>query len=108
MASVVTFGEIMMRLTAPGLQRFGQADHLRITYGGGEANVAAALAQIGVPAAHATIFPNNDLGRAAAAFDEWACSAGLFWGTWEPFSAVETATTLTKSTQVDFVMVGAT
>lgn len=68
MASVVTFGEIMMRLTAPGHQRFGQTDHLRITYGGGEANVAAALAQMGVSAAHATVFPDHDLGRAAAAF----------------------------------------
>ena len=68
MTTVVTFGEIMMRLTAPGHQRFGQAAHLGITYGGGEANVAAALAQMGVPAAHATVFPDNDLGRAAAAF----------------------------------------
>lgn len=58
----------MMRLTAPGQQRFAQATSLGITYGGGEANVAAALAQMGVPAAHATVFPDNDLGRAAAAF----------------------------------------
>lgn len=68
MATVVTFGEIMMRLTAPGQQRFSQASSLSITYGGGEANVAAALAQMGVAAAHATVFPDNDLGRAAAAF----------------------------------------
>lgn len=67
MATVVTFGEIMMRLTAPGHQRFGQATNLSITYGGGEANVAAALAFMGVPTAHATVFPDNDLGRAAAA-----------------------------------------
>jgi len=68
MAAVVTFGEIMMRLTAPGQQRFAQASSLGITYGGGEANTAAALAQMGVPAAHVTVFPDNDLGRAAAAF----------------------------------------
>ena len=68
MATVVTFGEIMMRLTAPGQQRFSQASGLGITYGGGEANVAAALAQMGVSSAHATVFPDNDLGRAAAAF----------------------------------------
>lgn len=68
MANVVTFGEIMMRLTAPGQQRFGQATSLGITYGGGEANTAAALAQMGVSAAHVTVFPDNDLGRAAAAF----------------------------------------
>ena len=65
---VITFGEIMMRLTAPGRQRFSQATSLGITYGGGEANTAAALAQMGVPAAHVTVFPENDLGRAAAAF----------------------------------------
>ena len=68
MAHVVTFGEIMMRLSAPGQQRFAQATSLGITYGGGEANVAAALAQMGIPSAHVTIFPDNDLGRAAAAF----------------------------------------
>ena len=68
MTKTVTFGEIMMRLTAPGRQRFSQASSLGITYGGGEANVAAALAQMGLPAAHVTVFPDNDLGRAATAF----------------------------------------
>ncbi len=66
--TVITFGEIMMRLTAPGQQRFAQASSLGITYGGGEANTAAALAQMGIPAAHVTVFPDNDLGRAAGAF----------------------------------------
>ena len=68
MSRTVTFGEIMMRLTTPGHQRFAQAASLGITYGGGEANVAAALAQMGMPAAHVTVFPDNDLGRAAGAF----------------------------------------
>lgn len=68
MPTVTTFGEIMMRLTAPGQQRFAQATSLGITYGGGEANTAAALAQMGVSSAHVTVFPDNDLGRAAAAF----------------------------------------
>ena len=66
--TVITFGEIMMRLTAPGQQRFAQASSLGITYGGGEANTAAALAQMGIAAAHVTVFPDNDLGRAAGAF----------------------------------------
>ncbi|MBP6827745.1 MAG: sugar kinase [Saprospiraceae bacterium] len=65
---VITFGEIMMRLTAPGRKRFVQAENFDITYGGGEANTATALAQMGVPAAHVTVFPDNDLGRSAAAF----------------------------------------
>ena len=68
MPRIITFGEIMMRLTAPGQQRFAQATNLSITYGGGEANTAAALAQMGAQAAHVTVFPDNDLGRAAAAF----------------------------------------
>lgn len=68
MKRVVTFGEIMMRLTAPGHQRFGQAASLNITYGGGEANVSAALAQMDVAATHVTVLPDNDLGRATAAF----------------------------------------
>jgi len=68
MKKIVTFGEIMMRLSAPLNSRFIQADQLNITYGGGEANVAASLAHLGIPASHVTCFPDNDLGRAAAAF----------------------------------------
>lgn len=68
MAQVVTFGEIMMRLTVPGNQRFYQADQLGITYGGGEANVSAALAYMGVTACHVTVMPENDLGQACTSF----------------------------------------
>ncbi|MBC6700196.1 sugar kinase [Hymenobacter puniceus] len=64
---VVTFGEIMMRLAPPQHYRLGQASSLDLTYGGGEANVAAALAGLGVPATHVTCFPDNELGQAAAA-----------------------------------------
>ena len=66
MKPVVTFGEIMMRLSPPLNYRFAQAHGLDITYGGGDANVAASLAGLGVPAAHVTCFPANDLGHAAA------------------------------------------
>ncbi len=68
MKRAVTFGEIMMRLATPGFQRFLQARSLQVTYGGGEANVAVTLAQLGIPARHVTCFPENDLGKAAAAF----------------------------------------
>lgn len=47
--TIVTFGEIMLRLSPPGFQRFIQARSFDIVYGGGEANVAAALANFGVP-----------------------------------------------------------
>jgi 2-dehydro-3-deoxygluconokinase len=65
MKQVVTFGEIMMRLSPPLNYRFAQTANLEVNYGGGEANVVASLAGLGVPAAHVTCFPNNDLGRAA-------------------------------------------
>jgi 2-dehydro-3-deoxygluconokinase len=62
---VVTFGEIMLRLSTPGFSKFIQADNFNVTYGGGEANVAISLAQLGIPAEHVTRFPDNDLGKAA-------------------------------------------
>ena len=47
MAKVVTMGEIMLRLSPPGYQRFAQASEFEINYGGAEANVAVSLAQLG-------------------------------------------------------------
>ena len=44
---VVTLGEIMLRLSTPDYKRFVQADSFDVTYGGGEANVAAALCDYG-------------------------------------------------------------
>jgi 2-dehydro-3-deoxygluconokinase len=66
MKQVVTFGEIMMRLSPPLNYRFAQAPTFEVNYGGGDANVAASLAVLGAPAAHVTCFPANDLGHAAA------------------------------------------
>jgi 2-dehydro-3-deoxygluconokinase len=65
---VVTFGEIMMRLSPPGFQRFGQARSFDVIYGGGEANVAATLAQFGVPADFVTRLPANELGDACVGY----------------------------------------
>ncbi len=62
---VVTLGEVMMRLSAPGHQKLEQATQLNITFGGSEANVAASLALLGKPAAHVTAFPDNALGQSA-------------------------------------------
>ncbi|SDX54012.1 sugar kinase [Hymenobacter psychrophilus] len=63
---LVTFGEIMLRLSPPGHQRLAQASSLEATYGGGEANVAAGLAGLGLRATHVTCLPDNPLGHAAA------------------------------------------
>jgi 2-dehydro-3-deoxygluconokinase len=62
---VITLGEVMMRLSAPGCSRFTQATTLEVVYGGAEANVAVSLACLGIPAAHVTRLPENDLGKAA-------------------------------------------
>ncbi|HEY8966876.1 MAG TPA: PfkB family carbohydrate kinase, partial [Candidatus Methylacidiphilales bacterium] len=64
MGRFVSFGEIMLRLSPPGFQRFTQASSLEMNFGGGEANVAVALAQYGHDAAFVTRLPANDLGEA--------------------------------------------
>lgn len=61
---VLTFGEIMLRLKAPGVERFFQSPLMEATFGGGEANVAVSLANYGVDAAFLTVLPNNVLGDA--------------------------------------------
>src|SRR5215204_6906002 len=62
---VVTLGEIMMRLSTPGFQRFVQSDSFDVTYGGGEANVAAALCNYGLNGTFVSKVPDNALGQAA-------------------------------------------
>lgn len=66
--SVVTFGEIMLRLSPPGTLRFTQTDRLDLQFGGGESNVAVSLAQFGLPAVFITRLPENDLGDACLNF----------------------------------------
>ncbi len=61
---VVTFGEIMMRLSPPGHQRFTQAASFDVVFGGGESNVAVSLAHFGVPVEFVTLLPPNDIGEA--------------------------------------------
>lgn len=62
---VVTFGEIMLRFSTQGFARFTQATAFNVTYAGAEANVAVSLSRFGIPSAHVTRFPENDLGVAA-------------------------------------------
>jgi 2-dehydro-3-deoxygluconokinase len=61
---VITFGEVMIRLATPDHLRFNQARFLEMTFGGGEANVAVALVQLGDQAAFVTRLPRNDLAEA--------------------------------------------
>jgi len=61
---IITFGEIMLRLSPPGFQRFSQARSFDVIYGGGEANVAASLANYSLPVDFVTRIPENDIGEA--------------------------------------------
>lgn len=61
---IVTFGEIMMRLSPPGHLRLRQANSLDLVHGGAEANVAVALANWGCPVHYVTRLPDNELGIA--------------------------------------------
>ena len=63
MPKVITFGEIMLRLSTPGYLRFSQARQFDATFGGGEANVAVSLANFGVDVGFVTRFPDNDIAR---------------------------------------------
>ncbi len=62
---VITFGEIMLRLAAPGNLRFSQTSNFNAIYGGGEANVAISLANFGIPVEFVSRLPENDIGEAA-------------------------------------------
>lgn len=65
---VVTFGEIMLRLSPPSYQRFIQARSFDAIYGGGESNVAVSLANYGVKVDYVTRLPKNELGNACLNF----------------------------------------
>lgn len=64
MSRVVTFGEIMLRLSPPGNQRFSQARSFDALYGGGESNVAVSLANFGLETEYVTRLPKNEIGNA--------------------------------------------
>ena len=54
----------MLRLKAPGHERFFQSPMLEATFGGGEANVAVSLANYGMDAEFLTVLPQNDIANA--------------------------------------------
>ena len=68
MQKIITFGEVMMRLSPPGALRFGQARHFDVQYGGGESNVAVSLANYGLDTEIVTRLPSNDIGEACLQF----------------------------------------
>ena len=68
MPKIVTFGEILMRLSTPGFQKIAQTETFECTFGGTEMNVAAALVNFGFEATHVGVFPENSIGKKAKAF----------------------------------------
>jgi 2-dehydro-3-deoxygluconokinase len=62
---IVTMGEIMLRLSTPGFSRFVQAQQFDVNYGGGEANVAVALANFGLESYFVSRIPKHEIGQSA-------------------------------------------
>ena len=61
---VVTFGELLLRLSPPGDERLLESPELHTCFGGAEANVAVALSHLGVRCDYVTRVPDNPLGDA--------------------------------------------
>ena len=68
MPKIVTFGEVLLRLSTPNFQKIEQATSFNATFGGTEMNVGASLVKFGFEAAHVGIFPDNLMGQKAKAF----------------------------------------
>lgn len=67
MGNIVTFGEILLRLSPPGFQKMQQANQLDFYFGGTEMNVAASLSHFGLRARHISAVSNDFVGEAAVA-----------------------------------------
>lgn len=68
MKKIITFGEVLMRLTPDHYATFAQAKSLSMEFGGGEANVGITLAYLGENSRHITAFPDNYLGQSCTQF----------------------------------------
>ena len=78
MALIVTFGEIMLRLSPPGKEVLFQSPRLEAVFGGGEANVAVSLAIFGHHARYVSAVPANDVGDAALReLRKWGVDTGF-------------------------------
>ena len=61
----ITVGEIMLRLTPPNYEKIRMTNSFEASYGGSEANIALALANLGVDSTFFTVVPDNSLGKSA-------------------------------------------
>nr|AGF93155.1 ribokinase-like domain-containing protein [uncultured organism] len=60
---VITFGETMIRLSAPDKKRLEQAESFDVNIGGSESNVAVAISRLGLDTSFVTRLTENPLGR---------------------------------------------
>ena len=61
----ITIGEIMLRLTPPNYEKLRMASSFEASYGGSEANIALALANLGIDSTFFSVVPNNSIGKSA-------------------------------------------
>ncbi|MCD7807387.1 MAG: sugar kinase [Lachnospiraceae bacterium] len=61
----ITIGEIMLRLTPPNYEKIRMASSFEASYGGSEANIALALANLGIDSTFFSVVPNNSIGKSA-------------------------------------------
>lgn len=85
--SVVTFGEVMLRLAAPDGLRLASARTLDATFGRGGGNVVASLAGFHVPSRFVTRVPANDLGEGGARVIEFTDRGHGAWGAFTVLAA---------------------
>ena len=64
-ARFLAIGEIMLRLTPPNYEKLRMASTFEASYGGSEANIALALANLGVDSTFFSVVPNNSIGKSA-------------------------------------------
>ncbi len=62
---IITFGEIMLRLSPEDNERFTQCHQFEAVYGGGEANTAVSLAEFGIDVSYVTKLPAHTIGQSA-------------------------------------------
>jgi sugar/nucleoside kinase (ribokinase family) len=73
MKNVITFGEIMLRLSPPNRRKLGQARTFDALYGGGEANVVVSLVNYGMETESVTRLPTNDLSESCLQYLRQSC-----------------------------------
>ncbi|MHB1499651.1 MAG: PfkB family carbohydrate kinase [Candidatus Dormibacteria bacterium] len=66
--TVVTFGELLLRLATTGHDRLGQSGRLQLDFGGAEANVAVALCQLGIRSRFVSRLPDNAIATSGLRF----------------------------------------